>query len=86
MVKVCQGLKFPKISCNRKSEHHPFDPLPPGGQTAAHPFMIDIRDYPETIESINAALNSKEIAEIKYEPKGLAVVVIRRTVKSIEKK
>ena len=48
--------------------------------------MIDIRDYPQTIEAINATLNMDEIAEVKREPKGLAVVVIRRTVKSIEKK
>ena len=48
--------------------------------------MIDVREYPETIAAINAALNSKEIAEIKIEPKGIAVVVVRRTVKSIEKK
>ena len=48
--------------------------------------MIDVREYPETIDAINAALNSKEIAEIKIEPKGIAVVVVRRTVKSIEKK
>lgn len=48
--------------------------------------MIDIRNYPDSIEAINAALNSKEIAEIKIEPKGIAVVVVRRTVKSIEKK
>lgn len=48
--------------------------------------MIDIREYEETINAINAALNSKEIAEVKIEPKGIAVVVVRRTVKSIEKK
>ena len=46
---------------------------------------IDIRDYPLTIEAINATLNSKNIAEVKLEPKGIAVVEIKRQVKSIEK-
>ena len=65
----------------------PFEnPLRWGEQTTAHPLMIDIREYPGTVEAINAALNSKEIAEVKIEPKGIAVVVVRRTVKSIEQK
>ena len=47
--------------------------------------MIDIKNHPETIEAINAILNAKNIAEIKTEPKGIAVVEIKRQVKSIEK-
>lgn len=47
--------------------------------------MIDIRDYPKTIDALNAILNGKNIAEVKSEPKGIAVVEIKRQVKSIEK-
>ena len=47
--------------------------------------MIDIRDYPATMDAINAVINAKNIAEIKREPKGIAVVEIKRQVKSIEK-
>lgn len=47
--------------------------------------MIDIQDYPSVIEAINLALNNKDIVEVKTEPKGVAVVVIKRQVKTIEK-
>lgn len=47
--------------------------------------MIDIRKYPAAIDALNAILNSKNIAEVKNEPKGIAVIEIRRQVKSIEK-
>ena len=46
---------------------------------------IDIRNYEDTLDAINAILNSKEICEIKLEPKGIAVVQIKRQVKSVEK-
>ena len=55
-----------------------------GGKSPLFP-MIDIKDYPETIAAINAILNGKNIAEVKTEPKGIAVVEIKRQVKSIEK-
>ncbi len=45
---------------------------------------IDISQHPETIEAINAILSNKDIAEIKLEPKGIAVVAIKRQVKSVE--
>jgi hypothetical protein len=47
--------------------------------------MIDIKNSPQTIEAINAILNAKNIAEVKIEPKGVAVIEIKRQVKSIEK-
>ena len=47
--------------------------------------MIDVRDFPATLDAINACLNAKNIAEVKREPKGIAVVEIKRQVKSIEK-
>lgn len=51
-----------------------------------HPFlMIDIKNSPQTLEAINAILNAKNIAEVKIEPKGVAVIEIKRQVKSIEK-
>lgn len=43
---------------------------------------IDIRKDPAAIEAINAILNSKGIAEIKTERGNLAVVEIRRTLKT----
>lgn len=56
-----------------------------GGISRLTPFMIDIKDSPQTIEAINAILNAKNIAEVKIEPKGVAVIEIKRQVKSIEK-
>lgn len=47
--------------------------------------MIDIRTMPSVIDAINSALNNKEIVEIKQESKGITVVQIHRTVKTIEK-
>lgn len=44
---------------------------------------IDIRNHDEAINAINAALANKSIVEVKLEPKGVAVVEIKRTVKSI---
>ena len=56
------------------------------GGISRHPFrMIDIKNSPQTIEAINAILNAKNIAEVKIEPKGVAVIEIKRQVKSIEK-
>ena len=46
--------------------------------------MIRIQDYPAALEAINAALNAKNIVEVKKEPKGIAVVEIKRQVKTIE--
>lgn len=46
---------------------------------------INILDYPAVCEAISAALNSKNIVEVKLEPKGIAVVEIKRQVKTIEK-
>lgn len=43
---------------------------------------INITDYPEIIETINAILNNKGIAEIKQERRGISVVEIRRTLKT----
>ena len=63
-----------------------FHPVGRRGNTAHHPRMnVDIRDYPAVCEAINAALNSKNIVEVKKEPKGIAVVEIKRQVKTIEK-
>lgn len=45
--------------------------------------MLDIRQMPDVIDKINTALNSREIAEIKIEPKGVSVVIIHRAVKVI---
>ena len=40
---------------------------------------------PEVVTAINTILNNREIAEIKIEPKGVSVVGIHRTVKTIQK-
>lgn len=45
--------------------------------------MIDIREMPDVIERLNAALNNHEIVEVKIEPKGVSVVTIHRAVKLI---
>ena len=45
--------------------------------------MTDIRDYPAVLDAINAIINSKGLAEVKIEPKGLAVVEQKRTVVTI---
>lgn len=42
---------------------------------------INIVDYPEVIEGLNAILNNKGIAEIKCERCGPVVVEIKRTLK-----
>ena len=47
--------------------------------------QIDIRDYPAVCEAINSLLNARNIVEVKNEPKGIAVVEIKRQVKTIEK-
>lgn len=45
--------------------------------------MTDIRNYPKVIDAINAIINSKGLAEVKIEPKGIAVVEQKRTVVTI---
>ena len=45
--------------------------------------MIDIRDYPEVIDAINAVINSRGLAEVKIEQKGIAVVEQKRTIITI---
>lgn len=45
--------------------------------------MIDIREMPDIIDTINTVINNREIAEVKIEPKGVSVVAIYRTVKVI---
>lgn len=47
--------------------------------------MIDILKMPDVVSAINTILNNREIAEIKVEPKGVSVVGIHRTVKTIQK-
>lgn len=47
--------------------------------------MINITEYPEIINTINAILNNKGIAEIKQEKAGISVVEIRRTLKTAKK-
>ena len=43
--------------------------------------MIDIKKRPDVIEAINAILNSRGVAEIKWESKlGLTVVKQTRTI------
>ena len=42
--------------------------------------MTDIRDYPKVIDSINAVINSKGIAEVKIEQSGVVVVEQKRYV------
>lgn len=79
-------MTYPSFSCIWQLGIPTFLPLAAVGTDRRSSPMIDIREYEETINAINAALNSKEIAEVKIEPKGIAVVVVRRTVKSIEKK
>lgn len=49
-----------------------------------HSMNIDIKKHQETIDAINAILSNKDIAEVKLEPKGIAVVAIKRQVKSVE--
>ena len=45
--------------------------------------MIDIRDYPEVIETINAIVSNEKAAEVKLERKGrLVVVELSRQVKN----
>jgi transcriptional antiterminator len=44
--------------------------------------LIDIRNNPLILETINAILNNKGIAEIKSEKNGLCVVEIKRTLKT----
>ena len=46
--------------------------------------MIDIKNYPKVIKTINEALNFGAIIEIKLERKGISVVEISRKVKNIE--
>lgn len=49
--------------------------------------MIDIKDYPSIVETINAILNNRGTAEIKNESHdgiNLVVVQITRTVKHKE--
>lgn len=48
--------------------------------------MTSIRDNAEVLAAIDAILNNNGIAEVKIEPKGIAVVEIKRTVKSIAPK
>ena len=52
--------------------------------------QIDIRDYPEIINLINAIVSSKGIVEVKNEGKNnkvnLVVVEVKRTVKTEKKK
>lgn len=47
--------------------------------------MIDIRQLPEVIQAINNGLNNRDIVEVKLESNGVSVVLIRRTLKTIEK-
>ena len=42
--------------------------------------MVDIRNYPKVIDAINAVINSRGLAEVKIEPKGIAVVEQKRYV------
>lgn len=42
--------------------------------------MTDIRDYPKILDAINAIINSKGLAEVKIEPKGITVVEQKRNV------
>lgn len=37
---------------------------------------LDIRDYPEIVETLNAIINNKGAAEIKLEGNGLRIVVV----------
>lgn len=47
---------------------------------------IDIRNYPDRIDEINAVLNNKGIAEVKIERSGPVVVEIKRTLKTPKEK
>lgn len=44
--------------------------------------MVDIRENAEAIGIINSILNNGGIAEVKIEKKAVAVVEIRRTLKT----
>ena len=48
--------------------------------------MIDIRDWPEVIDAVNAVLNNKGIAEVKNEKRqgkdNLVVVELTRKLKT----
>lgn len=47
---------------------------------------IDLRDYPETLDTINGIISNNSIAEVKTERNGQRVVVvaIERTLKQSE--
>lgn len=44
--------------------------------------MLDVREMPDVVATLNAILNNKGIAEIKQEKDGICVVEIKRTLKT----
>lgn len=44
--------------------------------------LLDVREMPDVIVTLNAILNNKGIAELKQEKNGITVVEIKRTLKT----